>query len=115
MGAMPFTEFFKGKKGSGGDRGVPAPPEFSASEKLAIVEQLESTGAACFWATDSKGVLTYLSNAIYERMGRKAAKAFELPLQHVFDPAMLVRQGCIGPAYLELPAVLGNDLTRDHP
>ncbi|MBX7493291.1 EAL domain-containing protein [Qipengyuania sp. 1NDW9] len=87
MGAMPFTEFFKGKKGSGGDRGVPAPPEFSASEKLAIVEQLESTGAACFWATDSKGVLTYLSNAIYERMGRKAAKAFELPLQHVFDPA----------------------------
>lgn len=90
MGAMPFTEFFRGRKSSddssAADGALPVAPEFSASEKLAIVEQLESSGVACFWATDAKGVLTYLSPAIFERMGRKAANAFELPLQHVFVP-----------------------------
>ena len=90
MGAMPFTEFFKGRKTSdsshGPDGDMPLAPQFSGDEKLAIVEQLESSGVACFWATDAKGVLTYLSPAIFEAMGRQAANAFEIPFQHVFAP-----------------------------
>lgn len=90
MGAMPFTEFFKGRKASDPSNGpegpMPIAPEFSGAEKLAIVEQLESSGVACFWATDAKGVLTYLSPVIFESMGRLAANAFEIPFQHVFAP-----------------------------
>ncbi|NNC52149.1 MAG: EAL domain-containing protein [Erythrobacter sp.] len=90
MGAMPFTEFFKGRKTSetshGPDARMPLAPQFSGEEKLAIVEQLESSGVACFWATDAKGVLTYLSPAIFEAMGGQAANAFEIPFQHVFAP-----------------------------
>ena len=90
MGAMPFTEFFKGRKpaetGEDGARSIPPAPEFSGSDKLAIVEQLENSGVACFWATDARGVLSYLSPAIYERLGRKAGKAFDTPLQHILEP-----------------------------
>ncbi|MBX7540485.1 sensor domain-containing protein [Qipengyuania sphaerica] len=90
MGAMPFTEFFKGRKSgdsaAADGRYVPEAPQFSGSDKLAIVEQLESSGVACFWATDVRGVLTYLSPAIHQKLGRKGDKAFTDPLQHILQP-----------------------------
>ena len=90
MGAMPFTDFFKGRKSAtaadGDGRYVPVAPEFSGSDKLAIVEQLESSGVACFWATDVRGVLTYLSPAVHQKLGRKGDKAFSDPLQHLLQP-----------------------------
>ena len=90
MGAMPFTDFFKGRRSAntadGDARYVPVAPEFSGSDKLAIVEQLENSGVACFWATDVRGVLTYLSPAIHQKLGRKGDKAFSDPLQHLLQP-----------------------------
>ncbi|MBX7527000.1 sensor domain-containing protein [Qipengyuania vesicularis] len=90
MGAMPFTDFFKGCKSNENaaedGRYIPPAPEFSGSDKLAIVEQLENSGVACFWATDVRGVLTYLSPAIFEQLGRKGDKAFSEPLQQILLP-----------------------------
>lgn len=87
MGAMPFTDFFKGRKSAefADETGQEHQPtlEFSGSDKLAIIEQLESTGVACFWATDARGILSYLSPGIGEKLGRKA---FDLPLQHLLQP-----------------------------
>lgn len=90
MGAMPFTDLFRGRKtaetaAEGGHDGIAA-PDFSGSDKLAIVEQLENSGVACFWATDNRGVLSYLSPAIVQRLGRKAEKIFDRPLQQIFQP-----------------------------
>jgi diguanylate cyclase (GGDEF)-like protein/PAS domain S-box-containing protein len=84
---MPFTDFFKGRKSAdfADQTGQEHQPtlEFSGSDKLAIVEQLENSGVACFWATDSRGILSYLSPAISEKLGQKA---FDLPLQHLVQP-----------------------------
>ncbi|MBL4858004.1 MAG: EAL domain-containing protein [Erythrobacter sp.] len=89
MGAMPFTEFFKGRKSAEmmDVVGVQQPSaEFSQSDKLAIVEQLESSGIACFWATDTRGILSYLSPQIQEKFGHRAARIFEVPLQQLLQP-----------------------------
>ena len=90
MGVMPFTDFFKSRKTGedvpGDGRYIPPAPEFSGSDKLAIVEQLENSGVACFWATDARGVLTYLSPAIHQLLGRKGDRAFDDQLQHLLDP-----------------------------
>ena len=90
MGVMPFSDLFKSRKPGQTEpadgRYIPDAPEFSGSDKLAIVEQLENSGVACFWATDTRGVLTYLSPAIHSRMGRKGDRAYTDPLQHIFDP-----------------------------
>ena len=90
MGATPFTDFFKSRRPvqptERDDRRAEPSYEFSGSDKLAIVEQLENSGVACFWATDAKGILTYLSPAIFSKLGRKAAVAFEHPLQHILQP-----------------------------
>ena len=90
MGAMPFTDFFKGRKSDdpSDQVGQAYQPsiEFLGSDKLAIVEQLENSGVACFWATDSRGILSYLSPVLCERLGDKASQAFQIPLQHIFQP-----------------------------
>lgn len=88
MGAMPFTELFKGRKtpGSRSDASAGGHPAFSAAEKLAIVEQLEVAGIACFWATNKQGVLRYLSPSTLEALGVRAETAFRQPMQHVLIP-----------------------------
>tara|TARA_B100001179_G_scaffold173687_1_gene129040 strand:- start:51 stop:2267 length:2217 start_codon:yes stop_codon:yes gene_type:complete len=90
MGATPFSDFFKARKApatSEVEEGVASEtPEFSSSDKLSIVEQLESSGVACFWATDPRGFLTYLSPAILDRLGAKRGDAFQSPLQQIFEP-----------------------------
>ena len=63
MGAMPFSELFKGKKPSG-TRGSASPEGVSADEKAAIVGEIEDSGAYGFWNTDGRGNVTYLSRWI---------------------------------------------------
>ncbi|TMM50093.1 sensor domain-containing protein [Qipengyuania marisflavi] len=90
MGAMPFSEFFKGRKG-GIDTDIPegSPASaggVSATDKLAILEDLERTGLAWFWATDPQGKVAYLSPSIVEGLGSQLEKLLGQPLQHLFVP-----------------------------
>ena len=88
MGASPFSEFFKVRKepaASKSEDGSPPPAlQFSAADKLEIIEQLEISGAACFWATDPRGILSYLSPAVHQKtiltVGRLGAFWFVGPL-----------------------------------
>lgn len=78
MGAMPFSELFKSRKPAseepvaGGVRS-PASAPVGDAEKLAIVGDLERAGVSWFWATDSAGRVTYLSEAIARACGSTGA------------------------------------------
>lgn len=85
MGAMPFSELFKGKKPSG-TRGSASPDGVSADEKAAIVGEIEDSGAYGFWNTDSRGNVTYLSRWIVVAAGKEFAALVNQPMQHVFAP-----------------------------
>ena len=85
MGAMPFSELFKGKKPSG-TRSSASPDGVSADEKASIVEQIEDSGAYGFWTTDGRGNVTYLSRWIVEAAGKDFAGLVDQPMQHVFAP-----------------------------
>ncbi len=85
MGAMPFSELFKGKKPSG-TRGSASPEGVSADEKAAIVGEIEDSGAYGFWNTDGRGNVTYLSRWIVEAVGKEFAALVNQPMQYVFAP-----------------------------
>ncbi len=85
MGAMPFSELFKGKKPSG-TRSSASPDGVSAEAKALIVEEIEASGAYGFWNTDGRGNVTYLSHWIVEAVGKDFATLINQPMQHVFAP-----------------------------
>ena len=84
MGAMPFSELFKGRKS--GDREAKTQSAFASVDKHAIVEQLEATGIVSFWASDASGGLEYLSPGIAEELGQMAERIVGQPVQKVFVP-----------------------------
>lgn len=90
MGAMPFSDFFKGKKGEGEPSADGALGSSLAtlapSAKLEIVEEIENSGAVGFWATDRNGRIVYLSPAILEGLGVDLASAAGQPLQQLLVP-----------------------------
>jgi diguanylate cyclase (GGDEF)-like protein/PAS domain S-box-containing protein len=57
----------------------------SDDEKLAMLEDLERTGLGWFWASDSSGNLTYLSEAIAERIDFPIEALLGKPLASVFE------------------------------
>lgn len=90
MGAMPFSDFLRGRKAE-----AEAPAEdvsrslsatFARSEKLDVVEEIERSGALGFWATDAHGRIVYLSPAILEGLGIDFARASGEPLQQLLVP-----------------------------
>lgn len=86
MGAMPFSELFKGRRpAEGEDRGAASRP-FATADKLAIVEHLEQAGTVAFWASDAGGRLEYLSPAITAELGDAAGRIVGQPVQKVFLP-----------------------------
>lgn len=90
MGAMPFTDFFRTRKGEAEALDVSATaesgPGISRSDKLAIVDDLERTGVGSFWASDGQGRIVYLSPNIAEGLGSALADLIGLPLQQVLVP-----------------------------
>lgn len=72
MRARPFTEYFKSRKGEEESpvQAAPAPPPVSLEDagKLAIIEEIERSGALGFWATDADGRMVYLSPSLVERL-----------------------------------------------
>ena len=90
MGAMPFTEFFKSRRDTGdseaeSERELP-PVTVGAHDKLAIVEDIERSGAGWFWATDAKGNIAYLSPGILTALGLDAERSEGQSLQKLFRP-----------------------------
>ena len=85
MGAMPFSELFKGRKAEGTSPS-PAGAIFAATDKLAIIEHLEDTGTVSFWASDESGALEYLSPNILADVGDAASRLAGQPVQKVFQP-----------------------------
>lgn len=89
MGAMPFSDLFKNRKPEAPSPQPDAPPAragITGADKLAIVEELEQTGLAWFWATDAQARIAYLSPAILEGLGVTLADLQGHPLQQVFVP-----------------------------
>jgi len=90
MGALPFTEYFR----SG--RGVEETPvetqqsrpceTLEDSGKLAVVEEIERSGALAFWATDADGHTVYLSPSVRERLGVPPECPIEEKLQRLLVP-----------------------------
>lgn len=90
MGAMPFSELFKGKKAN---RDYPSAtkdgalvPHLETSDKLAIIEEIERSGLVGFWATDHGGNTVYLSPAILESLGIEFCQLASVPLQQLLVP-----------------------------
>ncbi len=74
MGEMPFSGLFKKPRDSAGARvASDGAGGFDPAEKLAIVEDLEQTGLAAFWATGPDGTLTYCSPSIAAGLGKEFA------------------------------------------
>ncbi|WP_341711858.1 EAL domain-containing protein [Erythrobacter sp.] len=85
MGAMPFSDFFKGKKGAQVP-GEASPEGVTADDKVAIVEDIETSGSLGFWTTDGSGRTTYLSNWIVSALGLAADRVLDQPMQQLFIP-----------------------------
>ena len=90
MGAMPFSDLFKGRRPAAElQDAAPAPAEpvrFEAPEKLAVVADLERSGVSWFWATDAAGRVVYLSDAIAAACGRGDRGLGDLSLQAALVP-----------------------------
>jgi len=61
-----------------------AKPSISDSEKLELLTDLEQSGLGWFWTTDAEGNLSYLSDALCQRMGVELTEIAGQPLQNIF-------------------------------
>ena len=91
MGAMPFSDLFKSKRQHADPladapvstiRAVPV----DADDKAAVVADMESAGVSWFWATDSAGRVSYISDAIGAACGHAEIKPGILALQSLLAP-----------------------------
>tara|TARA_R110002072_G_scaffold116942_9_gene247660 strand:- start:1648 stop:3864 length:2217 start_codon:yes stop_codon:yes gene_type:complete len=95
MGAIPFSEFFKTRQSAAPSSleaaadavAGPGPVALVDHEKLALVEQLEASGASLFWSTDARGRIAYLSPSIPVMFGLASDELLGDPLQAHFVPA----------------------------
>ena len=58
----------------------------SDNDRLAMLDELESSGLGWFWASDEEGHLTYLSGAIAERLEIPLDQLLGQPLAAIFAP-----------------------------
>ena len=81
---MPFSELFRARRPGGDAQGAGLTGE-AASDKLAVIGDLERSGVSWFWATDAAGRVTYLSDAVASACGRREG-ARGLALQSLLAP-----------------------------
>ena len=87
MGAMPFSELFKGRfaaKDSARGEVAAYGPSFDREDKRVLIDALEADGIAQFWACDGNARLTYLSPTILDAVGKPLEDLMHLPLQALF-------------------------------
>ena len=90
---MSLKRLLSGSANGGLFSGRPSTPEtievpannLSDKEKLAMLDDLERTGLGWFWASDANGNLTYLSEAIAERIEFPIEALLGKPLAGVFE------------------------------
>jgi diguanylate cyclase (GGDEF)-like protein len=87
--AMPLKGFLSAKHKA---RSQPASGDLSATklsddEKLAMLDELETSGLGWFWASDRNGNLTYLSPAIADRIDLPLDELIGQPLAGAFVSA----------------------------
>ena len=80
---MPFKSFLGSKTAIGRGRNASA---LSEAEKLEMLDELENSGLGWFWASDAEGNLTYLSEAIADRIETSLDDLIGQPLASVFMP-----------------------------
>jgi diguanylate cyclase (GGDEF)-like protein len=88
---MPFSDLFKSRKPAGEEASGPAlakprKADFADAEKLAVVADLERTGVSWFWATDSRGTVTYLSETVAHACAGYRGPASGTALQSLLEP-----------------------------
>ncbi|HZH08698.1 MAG TPA: diguanylate cyclase, partial [Lautropia sp.] len=93
MGEVPFFDRFRSRTKSEQGQGAAVPPRpavngggISREDKLAIVEELESSGLGWFWATDDAGRVTYLSPNILAGFNKSLDDLAGRTLQSLFTP-----------------------------
>lgn len=92
MGALPFSDLFKSRKSASEEPHQSAIPDaprtvaFGDAQKLAVVADLERTGVNWFWATDSRGHITYLSDSILGACAGSAKADGTVALQSLLVP-----------------------------
>lgn len=61
-------------------------PALSRHDRLALLDELEQSGLGWFWASDAKGHLTYISNALAERVAIPLDDLLGQPMAALFVP-----------------------------
>lgn len=82
---MPLKALLSGKLGAGAQNRRGGASALSDNEKLAMLDELETSGLGWFWACDKGGNLTYLSQAISERVELPLDELIGEPLASVFQ------------------------------
>jgi diguanylate cyclase (GGDEF)-like protein len=59
----------------------------SDAEKIAMLDQLETSGLGWFWASDGEGRLTYITASLAERLDVELDELIGQPVARLFDPA----------------------------
>lgn len=90
MGALPFTDYFsngsKAAKAEADGDGAPIGSPPIELGKLAVVEEIERSGALAFWSTDAGGRLEYLSSSLAQSLGLDPDATAMPALQQVLVP-----------------------------
>jgi len=66
--------------------GAEAMPNLHTREALLLLQNYEESGRGWFWSTDTKGRLTYITDAVARLMGRSSGELLGTPLTDLFLP-----------------------------
>ncbi len=74
------------RKGSERSERTQAPGALDPLRRLALLDQFEEAGLGWFWATDSSGTISYLSESAARQIGRSCEEMLGTPLSALFLP-----------------------------
>ena len=78
---------------SGEARPVAAPPREARRAPSAFLSEIESAGVGLFWATNSKGELTYISEQAAASLSVSGKQLLGLPITSIFGDPLLEDDG----------------------
>ena len=82
---MPLKGFLSSRGGFRPHKGLDsAASVLSDNDRLTMLDELEASGLGWFWASDTQGNLTYLSNAIADRIEVSLDEMIGQPLSSIF-------------------------------
>jgi len=78
---------FKGLLGSGKNHGAAPAPDLSGQEfqeAVLLLQDYEALGLGWFWASDSHGRITYISDCVAQLLGKERSAIIGQPIQSLF-------------------------------